>query len=249
MVEIRYGDYYEVAELAGQSVTDARQQFRAELGIPEKARAKLNGKKVDTKLESEISLCDDDKLSFAEAKSRKGAYLAGALLLALAVTGGTFAWTATTDTLSMGLAEKTEFVTVTPDPSPPTWNVFKGYKGVSTTGELFKITPADGFSGDLSAGVLLANSDNLVGAYRVLVMKISIYADDESGLAANTTDKIGTTQYLTLSKGEITIDIVPSTHVSPFWVYLDSGFYVSHGSWTANEEDPLLLCDVAQKGL
>ncbi len=86
MVEIRYGDYYEVAELAGQSITDARQQFRAELGIPEKARAKLNGRKVDAKLESEISLCDDDKLSFATA-SGKGAYLAGALLLALAITG------------------------------------------------------------------------------------------------------------------------------------------------------------------
>ena len=29
---------------------------------------------------------------------------------------------------------------------------------------------------------------------------------------------------------------------------IDSGFYISHGSWWPGHESPLLLCDVAQKG-
>ena len=48
MVEIRYGDQYEVTDLAGQTVNEAREQFRSEFGIPDKARAKLNGSKVKT---------------------------------------------------------------------------------------------------------------------------------------------------------------------------------------------------------
>lgn len=39
MVEIRYGDYSEQADLAGKSVAEACEQYKLELGIPDKATA------------------------------------------------------------------------------------------------------------------------------------------------------------------------------------------------------------------
>ena len=91
MVEIRYGENFEVADLAGLTVGEAREQFRAEFGIPDKARAKLNGQKVKESTEPDTILNDDDKVSFAVSRS-KGPFLVGALLLALALTGGVFAY-------------------------------------------------------------------------------------------------------------------------------------------------------------
>lgn len=49
MTEIRYGEYYEMADLAGKSVAQAREQYKQEFGIPDKAQAKLNGKGIRQK--------------------------------------------------------------------------------------------------------------------------------------------------------------------------------------------------------
>ena len=84
MVEIRYGDQYEVSDLAGQTVCEARELFKTDLGIPNKAQARLNGSKVKPSAELDTVLNDDDKLNFAVSKSRVP-YLVGALLLALVV--------------------------------------------------------------------------------------------------------------------------------------------------------------------
>ena len=40
MVEIKYGNQYEIIDLAGQTVSEAREQYASEFGIPEKAKAK-----------------------------------------------------------------------------------------------------------------------------------------------------------------------------------------------------------------
>jgi len=248
MVEIRYSDNYEIADMAGKPVSEARELFKAEFGIPAKAGAKLNGKKVKGKLESETCLCDDDKLTFAEAKSRKGAFLVGAMLLTLAVTGSVFAYTATTDTASMTLSAQSDYATVTANGSLPSWNVFGKYKGATGSGILFSIDPANSFTADLSASVMLANADELVNAYRVMVFRISIYSDDSGSV--NMTDTVAGPAYLTLANGEVSIDIEQGSHTPPFHVYLDSGFYITHsyGSGWNDDEDPQLLCDVYQKG-
>src|SRR4030066_219678 len=86
MVEIRYGDQYEVSDLAGQTVCEARELFKTDLGIPNKAQARLNGSKVKPSAELDTVINDDDKLTFAVSRSRTP-LLIGALLLALAVTG------------------------------------------------------------------------------------------------------------------------------------------------------------------
>ena len=39
MVEIRYGEHYEMADLAGKSVAQAREQYKQEFDIPDKAKA------------------------------------------------------------------------------------------------------------------------------------------------------------------------------------------------------------------
>ena len=101
MVEIRYSDNYEVANLTGQSVAFAREQFKGEFGIPEKAAAKLNGKKVQGKLETETCLCDADELTFATTAKGKGAILVGAMLLTMAITGSVFAYGWINDTTTI----------------------------------------------------------------------------------------------------------------------------------------------------
>ena len=77
MVEIRYGEHYEVADLAGQLVAEARERYKEEFGIPDKAQAKLNGKRVRRAFERRMRLFNGDKLSFGEKAPRKEGYCPG----------------------------------------------------------------------------------------------------------------------------------------------------------------------------
>ena len=86
MIEIRYGEHYEMADAAGKSVAQAREQYKQEFGIPDKAQASLNSKGIKQKHEPKTALGDNDSLTFAQ-KSMKGLFFVGAILLALAVTG------------------------------------------------------------------------------------------------------------------------------------------------------------------
>ncbi len=98
MVEIRYRDRYEAAALAGKHIGEVREQYRSGFSIPDKARARLNGNKISGKHEPKTTLSENDKLSF-EDRSRRGLFFAGAVMLALVITGGGYAYaylTATT---------------------------------------------------------------------------------------------------------------------------------------------------------
>ncbi len=247
MVEIRYGEQYEVANLSGQTVSEAREQFRAEFGIPDKARAKLNGGKVKGSTELDTVLNDDDKLSFTEATRGKGIYLVGALLLALAVTGGVFAYTATTDTISLDLGASGDIATVTENLSPNTWSVFPNYKGIMKAGPIFQIDPSANYTGDLSATVMFANAYDMVSAYKVVLMALQIVGDDSG--SPDYTENITGVEYLSMDKGSVTFDIVQGSHDQPFYVCIKHGFYITHHGWGSNKEDIMLLCDVAQKGV
>ena len=135
MIEIRYGEQYEVTDLAGQTVGEAREQFKSEFGIPDKAKARLNGSKIKSGAEIDTVLNDDDKLTFAVTRS-KAPYLVGALLLALAVTGGVFAFgfinattTLTATTVNSNFADVTVNTTGV---AALTWNAFGFFKAPST---------------------------------------------------------------------------------------------------------------------
>ena len=222
--------------------SEVREQYKEEFSIPDKAQAKLNDKVVKSKLESDRILIKDDKLSFAE-KSKRELFLIGAILLALAITGGVFAYGATTTTVGLTLVGTSDYAAVVAEVSPPTWTVWGKFKGQVTAGDLFTITPETNYTGDMVALLTLANAYDLVEAYRVLVLEIEIW--DSAGTPA----QVGTTEYLTLDKGVIEIEIDQSGFTSPYDIRLVNGFYITHrGGWDAGKEDPTILCDVIQKG-
>jgi len=112
-----------------------------------------------------------------------------------------------------------------------------------TAGDLFTITPDADFTGDMVALVTIANAEDLIETYRVLVFTIEIWD------SAGTPVQVGTTQYLNVSKGEISIEIDQTGLTAPYDVRLTDGFYTTHsGGWTSGNEDPILLIDVMQKG-
>jgi len=246
MVKVIYGEHSRQADLAGKSVAEVRELYESEFNIPDQAQASLNGKQLKRELETETKLGGEDKLSFEE-KSRMGLVLLGALLLTLAITGGLFVYTTTTATVSLGLTGRGEFATVGNVTAPPTWVVWGHYKGKMDSGDLFEIDPDTAYTGDLSVMVMIANAYDLVEAYRVLVMKVSLYEDNGSG-SANKSARIGDSQYLSLGKGEVTFDFETAGAQTPIHVYLDGGFYNTFHSWDTDKEDITLLCDVIQKG-
>ena len=239
MVEIRYGEHYEMADLAGRSIADAREQYKQEFGIPDKAQARLNSKGIGQKHEPVTALGDNDSLTFAE-KSRKGLFFIGAILLALAITGGVFAYGATTATVTLGLTDKADFASVTAL-AGPTWNVWGNYKGAVTAGDLFTITPETSWTGNMSVVLTIGNAHELVEAYRILVLAIDV--TDSGGASLSTTG----TEYLTLASGECIIEFDYDTD-TPYTVEILSGFYITHrGGWTSGREDPLILAQVLQR--
>jgi len=252
MVEIRYGEHYETADLTGKSVAQAREQYKQEFGIPDKAKANLNGKGIGQKHELVTALAYDDSLTFTQ-KSRKGLFFIGAVLLALAVTGGVFAYGALTATVTTSIsAENAEFADVTAG-AVPDWDVFGGYTGsIAATGAVFEIVPANGFTGDFVVQVFLTNVDNLVEVYRVLGMTWTATLDGAAdGITSITVTP--TTNFLSLTHP--TIDLEISTTGTPdgddiINVDLSGGFFRTHyygGGWSGSPS-PLIFSKVIQKG-
>ena len=253
MVEIRYGDQYEITDLAGQTISEAREQFNADFGIPEKAKAKLNGSKVKGSAEVDTILNDDDKLSFAVSRS-KGAYMVGALLLALTVTGGVFAYgfVNASNTLSV-TAAGTDFASVSANTGyEPTWSAYGFFKGSVSDGSIFDIDPADSYTGDLVVTVSISNADELVQVYRMLALKIMMYsASDNSTIIDINESTVGDNDdYVLLTLGNGAVDMFPAGTTDSMVVNVKSGFYITHiwgGGWGAGFQEPDLFCEVAQR--
>jgi molybdopterin converting factor small subunit len=267
MVEIRYGGQYEIADLAGQTVSEAREQFRSEFGIPDKAKAKLNGQKVKGGSELDTVLNDDDQLAFAVARS-KGPFLVGALLLALAVTGGVFAfgWINASTTLCAGVATA-DFADVSVNDSLcVSWSPYGFFKGAfDDCGDngtaIFNVhTGGSGYDGDLVVTVSLANGDTLAKCYRVLAMKLMMYSSTDNIIDINESNTGALGWYgdaddytlLTLSNGEASMFPEGKANGDNMTVRVKSGFYITHvfkgASWSDPDDyQPLLFCEVAQR--
>lgn len=242
MVEIRYSDNYELADLAGRTVAEVREQYSSEFDIPDKAQVRVNDKLIKSKHEHETELNSNDKLHFQD-RSRKGLLLFVPIVLFLVVTSGVFAYGATTTTVGLALTDQPDFASVVAAGSPPTWNVFGSYRGTVAAGDLFTITPDANFTGDMVVVLTVTNVHDLVDTYRIMVLEIMIMD------SAGTPVQVGTTEYLGLAKGEATIEIDQTGLTAPYDVQIASGFYITHrGGWTSGKEDPTILCDVMQKG-
>lgn len=251
MVEIKYGDQYEVTDLAGQTVSEAREQFKSEFGVPDKATARLNGSKVKSSAELDTVLNDDDKLTFAVSRG-KGAYLIGALLLALACTGGVFAfgWINATTTISAGTAA-TNFADVYAVNATLTgWTAHGNVKGNITSGDLFYVVPGS-YSGDIIISVGIGNAADLSEEYRVLSLQLELVN------SANTSQLIdisagGGSKWVLLNLNNGTVDLFPSPSAANMTVRIKDGFYITHAKGpgaSAGTASPELFCEVAQRGL
>lgn len=269
MVEIRYGEQFEVSELAGQTVSEAREQFKDEFGIPGKAQVKLNGSKVKSSAELDTVLNDDDRLTFAVSRG-KGAYLIGALLLALAVTGGVFVagFINNTTTLNASVANA-NFADVSVNTSgiaSLSWSGYGFFKGAiipsdngtwssSTNGtSIFNIdTRTSHYNGDLVVTVTLGNADQLAKRYRVLALQLGMNAPDGSAIDINedgNTDNATDWVMLTLDNGSVSMFPKAATSDNVCTVRIRSGFYITHVypklGWQGYAT-PQLFCEVAQR--
>jgi len=253
MVEIRYGENYEMADLAGKSVAQAREQYKQEFGIPDKAQANLNDKGIKQKHELVTALGDNDSLTFAQ-KSRKGLFFIGAILLALAVTGGVFAYGALTYTVTGAVtAESSEFADADVGINTPTWSLWGQYTGsVPATTEVFEVTPGANFTGDFVIQIYLTNIEDLVEVYRVMGMRWTVTnGTGNTGITGVTVTP--TTGFLSLTHPTIELEIsITGTPdgTEKIDVDLSGGFFrtQSHGGGWGGSEDPQILCKIIQKG-
>jgi molybdopterin converting factor small subunit len=250
MVEIRYRDQFEVSELAGQTISEAREQFKAEFGIPAKAQAKLNGVKVKTSAEFDTVLNDDDKLTFAVSRGR-GAYLIGALLLALAVTGGIFAAGFINATVTMTASSTgTNFADVSPNMTVPGWTAWGFYKGTIGSGNIFNVnTQTSGYTGDLVVTVSLGNADELVKHYRALSLQITMLSSTGSQLDINNDSTNSTaTDWVMLTLDNGSVSMFPHSTADKMRVVVKRGFYITHvAPFSGGADAPELFCEVAQR--
>ncbi len=258
MIEIKYKNQYEVTDLAGCTVSEARTRYQEELGIPAKAYVKLNGSKLKAKAEAETVINDDDRLSFGVSHPR-GVYYLTALLLALAITGGVFASGFINGTASINASTvQSNFADVTANTTglaSLTWTAYGKFSGkiaTSTNGTaIFNVDTSSGYTGDLVVTVSYGNVDELLSKYRVLDLQLGMtYPDgspmdiNEDGTANATTDWV----MLTLENGSVSL--YPGGTANYTQVRVTKGFYITqvkpNGVW-GGSEDPELFCEVAQR--
>ncbi len=255
MVEIRYREHREEAELAGKSVAQVREQYKQVFDMPDKAKVKLNGKEVELDLEPRMLLNEGDKLLFEHKKSSRKLVLIGAVMAALAATGGVFAFTWTTAGATIGATADSEYATVEPAGSLPSFstNVFGRFRGAIPSGDVFTISPDSDYTGDLVVKVYLTNADDLTKSYQNLNMKLELW-DSEATTPVNiyASETGHTFQMLTLDNGVATFDLEYDAGTSPFKVKLSGGSYTTNprspNDWNSGYSvAPLLYAEVTQR--
>ncbi len=251
MVEIRCGEYSERADLTGKNVAEAREQYKSEFEIPDRAQAILNDKALKRKAEDKVRLRDNDELSFEERERSRKPIFVSALLLALAISGGLFAYTGTTTSVSIGVTAATsDFANVTSNLSGSvTYQPFGRYRGNIPAGNLFDVTPAADYNGDLEVTVYLANPDELTQNYRFWLMRIDL--QNGSGTRV---DAQGESQVLSLDNGRASFYWPSSNYTAgtPYYIESAGGSYIGLpwvGSGWSDTFDPLLFVEVTQAGL
>jgi molybdopterin converting factor small subunit len=247
MVEIRYDKHSEHINLAGKSIAEVREQYKSKFDLPDKAKAMLNDKGVRRQHEAETKLADNDKLYF-EVKNKRGFYFATALLVALVATGGLFAYAYTTASTSITATSKSaDFAAVAANNTMAGYNVFGSYRGSIGAGNLFNVTPATGYDGDLEVNVYLTNADQLSRNYGMFLMRLE-FVD-----SANVTfDLEHIEKPLTLNNGVVTFLCDNLTAGTTYYVKCVGGVYRSF-PWAFLSGQtifsPNVLCEVVQAGL
>jgi hypothetical protein len=184
-----------------------------------------------------------------------GAYLVGAALLALAVTGSVFAFGFINSTTSLNAATiESNFADVTANGTGSanvTWNAFGFFKGsIGGPNHIFEIAPASGYTGDLVTTITIGNADDLIKRYRVLALQLEMVdqstdtvVDINDSGAADANDWV----MLTLDNGSVSLFTDGSANMS---VRVKRGFFITHVHPSAGWEGsatPDLFCEIAQR--
>jgi hypothetical protein len=254
MIDIKYKSNFEVSDIDGKSIADARVQYKTGFNIADKAVAFLNGKKVTAADETGTMLKDKDSLVFKTAGNHRIAYLVGALVLALAISGGVFAYGFTNSTVTIGASTVSyNYADVSVNAtSAPHWTVRGMEKGSTGTGSLFDINTANsGYPGNLSVTVMMANAGDLTAVYRNLSLSLEV-RDSANNLIDINDDGVANSSdftVLTINNGTVTFNI-DQTSAKNYTVFLRNGSYICQAfsaGWTAGAGAPQLYCEVAQR--
>ncbi|MFC1918640.1 hypothetical protein ACFLWW_01525 [Chloroflexota bacterium] len=186
-------------------------------------------------------------------KRGKGLVMFGALLLALAITGGMFAftWTTSSATLTTGAASN-DFASISANSTGIaniTWTPFGRYRGAIPGDTLFDVTPTTGYDGDLEVTVYLANPDELSKNYRFWLVRLQL--QDSGG---DPVDAQEDTQVLSMDNGQATFYWPSSNYTAgtQYQIECEGGAYVALpwvGAGWADTYDPLLFAQVTQAGI
>lgn len=181
-------------------------------------------------------------------KSLLRRYLVTALLLALAVTGGTFAYAYTSAATSLTVTDaSTDFAEISDNMTVPTYNVFGSYRGRIQAGNLFNVTPSSGYPGDLEVSVYLSNIDQLSTTYGLFLLRVQFV--NENG---NPMDVEGITKCLSLSNGVVSFTADNLTAGTEYYIKTTGGVYRTFPwSYLTNQTQyaPDLYAEVGQAGL
>lgn len=255
MIEIKYKDDIDIADISGSSVAEARKAYQKELRIPAKASAFLNGKKIVISKEGDTLLNNRDRLVFKVSRMNPVAILAGVIILAFAVTGGVFAYGFTNSTTTLlSTVSESDFATVSANTSnTPSWTVRGMQKGQTGPGTLFDIsTLTSGYPGNFSATISLTNVDALVSVYRNLNLTLEVR--DSSGALvdingdgfANSAD----ITLLTLQNPSASFNIEQGAPDVYTVKLVNGGFNSNPGQtgWiSSGAGTPMLYCEVTQR--
>jgi hypothetical protein len=254
MIEIRYKDSLDLADIAGNTVAEARESFKKSFGITEKAFAFINGKKVSPANEADTILYDKDNLVFRLPNGRGLVYAAGALLLAMVITSGVFAYGFTNASVTLSATTSSNnFANVSANTSVSlSWTARGLQKNSTGAGTLFDIsTASSSYSGDFIAVVMLANVDDLVKVYRNLGLEIEV-RNSSGNLVDINSDGICNNQdvaLLTLNNGSVSL-FITQTAPTVYTVKVKSGYYACNAvkaGWSPTIASPQLYCEVAQR--
>jgi hypothetical protein len=165
-------------------------------------------------------------------------YLMVALLVALAVAGGSFAYTATSGSISAevttGSSSFADITTTKPSGFPetdkygvaPNWTPVVNTAGGITPGRLYYIDPKN-YTGDLLVMLYLTNVGDLAKGYSYLNMGVNFYKADTGW--TEETSRTGTapdlTYYLTLSNGYVTFILPAAGGWTKGVITIDNGAY------------------------
>jgi len=178
-------------------------------------------------------------------------YFVTALLLALAVTGGLFAYAYTIASTSLSLGTvSSDFgnITASTANTVPQYTPFGTYRGKIDAGNLFDVTPDTNYNGDIGINVYLDNMDQIGYKYGMFMVKLRLVNSANQSMDVDGVDKP-----LTLRNGVVSFTSNNMTGGTPYYIYCVGGVYRTFpwayltgagGTWA-----PSFTAEILQAGL